>query len=130
MHRPTPLWFMFTAVTASLATGQTAGESMVDRVLTLNRVESAQNFQEVVNTVRVLTTLAPVATDTRLKTLELRGTAEEIGLAEWVCSSLDEPKAGGSEYQLAGDEVARVFYLSRISTAVGLQELINVVRAI
>ena len=124
----TPL-FVLSALAASLAGGQ-PNENVVDRVLTLNHVDGPQNFQEVMNAIRVMTGLAPVASDFRLKTAELRGTAEQIGLAEWVCSAIDAPQAGGSQYQLAGDKVARVFYFSHVNTPKGLQELINVVRAI
>ena len=73
----------------------------------------------------------------------LRGTADQVALAEWLFNELDKPanrqalaqqKQGSAihEYRLSGgtDNVARVFYLTHIETPQDLVELATTVRTI
>ena len=66
----------------------------------------------------------------------MRGTAEQVGLAEWLVNQLDQPanaaSAGKREYSVPGpgdpDNVVRVFSLTHAATVQRLQELAVQVR--
>jgi hypothetical protein len=68
------------------------------------------------------------------RTLALRGTADQIRLAEWLCHGVDKPVGGQAppqpvEYRLpGGNEVVRVFYLTQTASPQRLQEIVNTVR--
>ena len=65
--------------------------------------------------------------------MALRGTADQIAVAEWLFNDLDKQSQnpGTHEYRLpgGGDDVVRVFYLMHAATAQRLQQIATEVRS-
>jgi general secretion pathway protein D len=68
-------------------------EDNVVRTFYVTNATSVQEFQEIANAVRTLTTIRSAFTYNAQKALVLRGTADEIRLAEKLIRDLDKPKA-------------------------------------
>ena len=122
--------FVSTALLASLAAGQNS-QPAADRVLPVATADSPQRFQEIVNTIRAISGLSNVVADPAQKSIRVRGSAEQVDLAEWVRGELDQPAASSADYQIpGGQEIARVFFLAHVTSPVGLQEIVNGIRSI
>jgi len=124
------------AFLASLASGQRAADPVIDRVFSVTQLESPREYQETVNVLRTVLGAPRVTANEEQRTLTLQGSADQIGLAEWLLSELDQPPIEGPadsaphEYRLSGtSEIVRVFYL-RTASPQTAQELINVIRAL
>jgi hypothetical protein len=141
--------FTISAVLAALSFGQTpAGQTpqaTQDRVFHLTHVTTVQEFQEVANVVRTITEVRDASTDNAQMALTVRGTAEQIGLAEWLVKQLDQPAGvtsnpasleykGLSEADTQGhatlDGVARIFYFAHMATVQEFQEAVNAIRTV
>ncbi|HTS64759.1 MAG TPA: hypothetical protein VMH28_22200 [Candidatus Acidoferrales bacterium] len=108
------------------------------QVIFLANTANPQALQEIINATRSVSDVQRVFPYNSLKALSLRGSAEQIALADWVIRELDKPAsqapdADPHEYQVpaavAGGAVARVFYLSSIQAPYLLQEVVNAVRS-
>lgn len=110
------------------------------RVITVTHAGSFQEFQEMAILVRTMTEIKDLSGDNATMAITARGTAEQIGLAEWLVKQLDQP-AGSSvspgvlEYKTAleyktGDDVVRVLYLPHTATVQDFQEAANATRTI
>jgi hypothetical protein len=93
-----------------------------------------QAMQQIVNTVRSLSELQRVASMSAPRTIVMRGDQAQMALAQWLIAQLDQKSAPRGVQQFApavmpGD-AARVFFLSNVSTAQALQDLVNQVRAV
>jgi hypothetical protein len=101
----------------------------VVRVFYLPNTKTVQNFQELVTTVRTVVNVRRLFTYNAPRAVVVRGTAEQIELADWLFNELDKPtnskNADPPEYHLptASDDVVRVFYLSDVQTVQRLQEI-------
>lgn len=102
----------------------------VVQVLFLTHAQSAQGFQEIVNTLRVIPELTKVFPCTATGAIALRGPAATVSLATWLFNQLDQPAGGQPQFQMPGgaDDVTKVYYLSPNTTAQGLQSIVNAVR--
>ena len=110
------------------------GDDIV-QVFSLNHAATVQDFQEVVTLVRSVTDIRRLFTYNAPREAAARGTADQIALAAWLFSELDQPKDQLSrthEYRLpgGGEDVVRVFYLTHGETAQRLQEIAVEVRSI
>src|SRR5207249_8122781 len=67
------------------------------------------------------------------KAMVLRGTADQMAVADWLFNDLDKQSRspGMHEYRLpgSGDDVVRVFYLTHAGTPQQLQEIATQVRS-
>lgn len=106
------------------------------RVFYLTHGETLQDAQELVNLIRTTSDIQrgfPYATR---NAIALRGTPEQIALAEWLFSRLDKPvdsqtaKASAYEFSQPSGAVdaVRVFYFTHDETAENLQQMINLIR--
>ena len=107
------------------------------RVFYLTHTPTPQAMQELVNSVRSLTDLQRVVACIGPRAIALRGTADQVAMAEWLINALDRPAAVSSAsqspatnpYQMLGSsDVARVFY-PHTSTPQELQEVLTLVRS-
>lgn len=126
---------VFTVLSAALFVCCGFGQTTSTRVFQFAHTESSQDFQEVATLVRALAGIKTMAADGAEKTLTVEGTADQIGLAEWLASELDTPAnatAAKHEYTMAGgaERVARIFYLSQPLTPQSLQEIATLARSI
>ena len=86
--------------------------------------------------VRVIAEVPQASPDAEQKTLDVRGTPDQVALAEWLVNELDGTSPGSNparrEYRPpgAGDDVVQIFYLRNMETARDLQEAATVVRSI
>ena len=127
--RAQEITFVITALFASVAPGQTA------RILYYTHAETMQDTQEIATVIRSMTDMRQISTDTTPRALTVRGTADQIALAEWLFSELDRPanrQALMREYRpsASGDDWARVFFLAHTETSQDLQEVATLVRSI
>jgi hypothetical protein len=106
-------------------------------VFYFTQAASPQSMQEIVNIIRAMTDIQQASRDNAQRTLALRGTADQIALAEWLFNKLDQPASGQApaqqtEYRLPDgrNEVVSVFYLTLTQSPQGIQEIVNVIRAI
>jgi hypothetical protein len=105
-------------------------------VFHFSHIETLQGFQEMATVMRTVIGIRQLSINAAPRTLAMRGTADQVALAEWLLNEMDKP-AGGSnsgahEYQVPGssDDVVRVFYLTQTDTGQGLQEIIITIRTI
>jgi type II secretory pathway component GspD/PulD (secretin) len=114
--------------------GQSAAQQ--DTQFHLTHTSTVPEFQEISNLVRTITEFRDVSTDNTQMLLTVRGTPEQIGLAEWLVKNLDQAVDGSvspisSEYKgLSDDTVVRIFHLPHTATAQEFQEAANATRTI
>lgn len=110
---------------ASVALGQN-----VDRVFNLTNAKTVMSLQEIATTLRTVAQLQQLSVDNGVPTLTIKGTADQIALAEWLVPRLDVAEAanqGPQEYRVSGDsdDVVVVFGLVYTTTNRGVQEIIG-----
>ena len=110
----------------------------VVRVFYLTHTDTIQSFQELATVVRSIGGMRRLFTYNAPRAIAVRGTAEQIGLAEWLINELDQPvnvaSSGKREYTVPGpgdpDNVVRLFSLTHAGTVQRLQEIALQVRTI
>jgi hypothetical protein len=127
--------------------GQGATQTTQERQFHLTRPASVQAFQEIVNGVRIVTEIRDMSTDNAQMSVTVRGTAEQIGLADWLVKQLDQPAGapvipvppeykgltesdGDGRGHPTQNGVARVFYLPHTATVQDFQEAVNATRTV
>lgn len=101
------------------------------RLFYLKNPQTLQEFQELVTLVRALSDIGRTFTYVAPKAVAVRGTGEQMALAEWLFTELDKPRPVVAEVGLArqyhmrgdADNVVRVFYLNHAATPERLQEI-------
>jgi hypothetical protein len=115
----------------------------VVRVFYLTHTDTAQGLQEIVTVLRTVAEIQRIFSCNAPRSVALRGTAEQMAVAEWLFNALDKAASGQSlarlgqdsgmyEYRVTGnsDDVLRVFYLTHTDTVQGLQEIVTTIRTI
>ncbi len=146
--RAKAIGFAVTALLAPAMFGQAATPTtpaMQDRQFRLTHTATVQEFQEIANLVRTLVEIRDMSADNAQMILTVHGTAEQIGLAEWLVKQLDQPVGGpipttSPEYKGLSDTdeqrrpittgVARIFYLPHTATVQDFQEIANAIRTV
>jgi hypothetical protein len=104
----------------------------VVRLFYLTQTPTVQDFQEVATVVRTIAGFTRAFTYNEARAYVVRGTAAQIGLAEWLLNEL-EPKATPStrQYRMPGtnDDVVSVFYLRQTGSTPAFQEAAKQIRA-
>jgi hypothetical protein len=113
----------------------------VVRVFYVTHAQTPQDLQEIATLIRTTADVKRLFIYNARKALALRGTAEQMKVAEWLIEELDQArgqaaaapgaKPGGPEYRVPGnsDDVVRVFYLTHTQTPQDLQEVATLVRS-
>jgi hypothetical protein len=103
------------------------------RVFYTMHAETPQELQELAVVVRSIYGVFRLFTYSATRAIALRGTADQIAIAEWLFNDLDKQSQnpGTHEFRLpgGGDDVVRVFYLTHAGTAQRLQEIATQVRS-
>jgi hypothetical protein len=106
----------------------------VVRVFYFSKAARPQDVQEIVTAIRSVADIQRLGVYNSLNAAAMRGTAQQITLAAWIVDQLDEPLTGAApqphEYQLPGDDVARVFELTNPRTPQQLMEVVTLIRSI
>ena len=109
-----------------------AGSDDVVRVFYVNHAARPQELQEIVTAVRSVADIQRVFVYNPLRAAVVRGTGQQISLAVWLVDQLNQPANAAApsphEYQLPGDDVARVFELSHPQTPQQLQEIVTLIQ--
>ena len=111
----------------------------IAQVFFLANTQTPQAIQEIINSTRSISDLQRVFPYNQERALAMRGSADQIALANWLLQALDRSATQTSadssphEYQVPatiyrGTNVARVFYLGGDLQPQALQELVNAVR--
>ena len=112
------------------------GVDSVLKVFYLPNTKTVQDFQELATAVRMLTNTRRMFTYNAPRAVAVRGTAEQIEVADWLLNELGKPSnpqetpgqvpgTGPTEYRptTGSDDVLRVYYLRHAQTAQRLQEI-------
>jgi hypothetical protein len=125
MHR-----FALAVLLVSVAFGQD-----LDRVFHLTNSTSAESLQDIVTTMRTVAQIQRVSADTNVAEITVKGTANQIALAEWLIPKLDVSPGstpGPQSYRIAGDndDVVELFELTNASTMQTIQEVLTTLRTV
>lgn len=109
------------------------GEAPIARIFYLAAVESPESLQEIATVARSIGEIRRLLIYNGPKAIALRGSPDEVALAEWLFRELQRTAADATvkpEYQMSGveDKTVRVFRLIRVSTPQQLQEIAAEVR--
>lgn len=111
-----------------------SGADDVVRVYYATHTTTLQDFQEVATLVRSIAEIRRVFTYNTPRAIALRGSGEQLALADWLFRELKQPvnsqPPDTPEFHLAGggDDVVRVFYLMNTTTLQQFQEIVRSVR--
>jgi hypothetical protein len=132
-----------TASAFALAQSQSAyerkqqdGGSDAVRLFYLTHNETPQDTQDFANVLRAIAEVRRVYPYAGRRTIALRGTTDEIAMAEWIFARLDAPvdgqtaKPAGRDFPAAsgGVEPVRVFYFTHGETPEDIQTMVNLLR--
>ncbi|MFN7921357.1 MAG: hypothetical protein U0Q16_14745 [Bryobacteraceae bacterium] len=122
--------FILPALFAAVAFGQT--QSDVERVIRLEHATTSEEVQQIATLTRAMTEVHDIRADAG--SITLRGSAEQVALAEWLVREADKPagfRAEPREHAIPGSgETLRVFNLADTDAPQSLQEVATVVRSI
>ena len=104
------------------------------RVLTVPNTPTVVDFDEIATLVKALSDIGPLFRYNRARAIALRGTSEQIGLAEWLIKELDglpAPQTASAEYLLPSqtEGVVKVFYLRNIDNDRSFQQAATFIRS-
>jgi len=106
------------------------GDDVV-KVLYLTNTETVMAFQEASTVIRSIAYIRRGFTYNTPRAFMVRGTAEQIALAEWLANELDKPgqresSSSAHEFRLSGstNEVVRVFFLTPTDTVTAFQNFV------
>ena len=114
---------------AVVASGQQPVDQGLDRTLSLAYTERPQDVQEIASVIRGVTGVPVLSTDPAQRTVVLRGTADQIAIAEWLLHELDEAgrrrPESYREYRApgGGGELIRIIYLRHAESDLDLQDV-------
>jgi hypothetical protein len=107
-----------------------------EQVFHFAQTEAQLGRQEINVMVRVIGGMQDTSVDISAGTMTVRGTAAQLGLAQWLFTELDQASGaaarGMRQYEVAGDSVAyvRAFFLAHTSSPRDIQETVNALRSI
>lgn len=114
------------------------GDNVV-RLMYLHTPSTLQEFQEIATTVRTIADIRRVFTYNAPMAMVMRGSDDQIALAEWVAKELDQPSSartpGVHEYRMTAgftnnESDIRIFYLTHTATVQDFQEVSTAIRTI
>jgi hypothetical protein len=113
----------------SLNSSDAARFGDVVRVFYLPNTKTVQDFQEVANLTRTVTMIRSAFTYNTARALTLRGTGDQIALADWLINELlFKPTTGEYRVPNASDDLVHVFYLPHAATVQDFQGIANTIR--
>ena len=112
------------------------GPDNLVRVFYVPNTKTVRDFQEIATGVRSIVDLRRMFTYNAARAIAVRGTAEQLGLAEWMLSQLDAAvesrpnPASTHEYRLSSprDPIVRIFYLAHATTPQRVQQTADEIR--
>jgi type II secretory pathway component GspD/PulD (secretin) len=113
----------------------------VARVNFLTNVQTAQGMQEVLTVLRTVADLAKAFNFSSRQAIVMRGSEGTVAFSEWILDQLNlpaqhKPDAAPREYTITDNPIprsgslARVNYLTNVSTPRGMQEILSTLRIV
>lgn len=112
-----------------------SGNDDIVRVIYLGYASTVQDQQEVATAIRTIAEIRPVWVYSPQKAMVLRGTAEQLAMADWVSSAFDRHKKGDrgepGEFRMTagGENVMRVLWVSAAPGVREFQSLATLMRS-
>ena len=141
MARPHAIKCVSIVLFAVAACGQQPVEQALDRTLRFTHTQSGQDLQEIANAVRGVAGIRDLSIDLAQRAFILRGTADQIALAEWVVNELDEaggrqpssqqiPGSANRQFRVpgGGGDLVQIFYLRHTESDLDLLETNGAIR--
>jgi hypothetical protein len=103
------------------------------RVFYLRHTETVQHLNEAATLIRSIGEMRRLFTYSSRRAIALRGTAEQIALADWLLRELDKPTDSSKhEFPLPAsvDDLVRVFHLKHSESVQDFNELATLIRSI
>ena len=133
----TTIFGCFLTVFGLPAPGQPAAQTSQEQVFHFARAQSAQSAAEIATSIRTIAETSVKASDDNPPSLTVRGTSEQVALANWLFVELDQPagpppNAATREYKLSGsgENVVRVYYVTNAETVQQFQEIATAIRTV
>ena len=110
----------------TLATAQNS------RSFHLTQNETADQMNQIATLIRSTGGIQQIWADDLQRTVSVTGTSAQLDMAAWYVKQLDRatPPPSPQDYQAGSDDTVRMFFLSHVSTAQQLQEVVTNLRAI
>jgi hypothetical protein len=134
------------AIAALLATtisAQTPVTESAERVVRLTNTPTAQGFQQMATSIRVIAQIPNLTIDSAHNSFVLHGTPGDLAMAEWMIHVMDKPAGwrpsdqeiwnpATREYRAADERnpIARIYYLTSTKSPVDVQEIITLIRTV
>ncbi len=130
-----PFRYAVIALLASAAGGHLLAQESIERSLYLTHAASTEDRQSLAVAVRMIVNPGLITVDEEKKSVTLRGTPQQIAMAEWLVQELDRPQdrtTSAAEYpgSASGDNVVKVFRLAHAESPQALQEIATTLRSV
>jgi len=124
------------------AFGQTPAPPIKERVFRFTHSDTVQQINELATLIRHIAEIQDVSVNDAARTVTYRGTATQMGMAEWLFDEIGKPAnrlpaaqrprdMTKHEYRVEGaDDVLRVFYLTQIEAVSDFQEVATMIRSL
>lgn len=128
--------FVHVTLLAAAAFAQQPADQMSELTLQFRHTESTRAHQEMATVIRSITEIRQAAIDNARRSFAVRGTPEQIGVAEWLFNELDRApwaqKTTSREYKskTPPEDIVRVFYLANTKDEQSLTEIAITVRSV
>jgi hypothetical protein len=107
------------------------GDFRIVRVFYATRELSEANLLQLGTLLRVIPQCGKLFAYSRLRAIVMAGTADQMGLAEWIFNDLDRPTQAPAahERKISGsNEVVRLFYLAHAATPQRVHDIVSQIR--
>ncbi len=137
LDKPVSLPIQHAATPEFLLAGDKEG---VTRIFYIGNAASVPAFQEIAQAIRTTVEVRRTFTNNSHRAIIVRGTDDQVAMAEWLFNELDQPNLGPSiallnsenphEYHTTGgaDDVVRVFFLTGTADIPAFQKIAQQVR--
>ncbi len=128
--------FGILALAGLAAYGQSSTAPNSSQVFPFTFIQDPRQFQDVANTVQRILDISQVTIDATARTLNVTGSPDQIAALNWLLPKLDRPaapsgqKLASVQYNMAGNALIQVFYLSNTQLPGPLQGHVNAIRSL
>jgi type II secretory pathway component GspD/PulD (secretin) len=123
---------MAVLLSTALFSASAFGQQAVTRTYSFTHVENFQELQQMTGLLRTLTSINQITMDSARLSTTMGGTAEQIGITDWLFRQLDQPPQGPAPltYNVSVDDVVELMYLPSTLTVQEFQEVANCIRTV
>ena len=117
---------------AALLSSAAFGQQAVTRTYSFTSVDGFQDLQQLTGLMRTMSSINQISTDNARLSTTMGGTAEQIGITDWLFRELDQPPQGPAPltYNVSVDDVVELLYLPSTLSVQEFQEVANCIRTV